>query len=327
MDISNPRRILAVSLEGSEQRLSRVIKDLTGTSPEAASTSLAGTTHDLELKTSYYTASIPIWIDLIASPSEWASSFLSEEAREVLAVLGGLVLVFAIPNAKPTSLTADNDAPSLIRHVGSVVQKGLGGWEWDGVRLAVGIGEADADEWDELCAEAGLEFVQLKSGQKEKNEFGEKTGIARVKEALESNDWEQLNDDPISDFDEARSDKSEDAEDFDPDSLDFGVDRSDFEGLRMAIWETSRLETGDADNALPKEAEKDMPKATEASTSSAANANEGEAQDRELDGEDVAKVEKMMRKLQAAREMGEGMSEAQRKRLAARAVEEVMREL
>ncbi|KAL7914977.1 hypothetical protein GGI35DRAFT_165287 [Trichoderma velutinum] len=332
MDISNPRRILAVSLDGSEQHLSRVIKDLTGSSPEAASTSLAGTTHDLELKTSYYTASVPIWIDLIASPSEWAASFLSEEAREVLAVLGGLVLVFAIPNAKPATLSGDNDTPSLIRHVGSVVQKGLGGWEWDGVRLAVGIGEGDADEWDELCAEAGLEFVQLKSGQKEKNEFGEQTGISRVKEALESNDWEQLNDDPLSDLDETRSDKSADAEDFDPESLDFGVDRSDFEGLRMAIWETSRLETGDVDSALSKQAEADVSKAAESKAADvkagpAADANDGVALDRDLDDEDVAKVEKMMRKLQAAREMGEGMSEAQRKRLAARAVEEVMREL
>jgi hypothetical protein len=69
-------------------------------------------------------------------------------------------------------LTKDDQPPSLIRHVGSVVQKGLGGWEWDGVRLAIGIGEGDADEWDELCGEAGLEFVQLKSGQSEKNEFG-----------------------------------------------------------------------------------------------------------------------------------------------------------
>ncbi|KKP05243.1 hypothetical protein THAR02_02633 [Trichoderma harzianum] len=328
MDISNPRRILAVSLEGSEQHLSRVIKDLTGSSPEAASTSLAGTTHDLELKTSYYTASVPIWIDLIASPSEWASSFLSEEAREVLAVLGGLVLVFAIPNAKPATLTGENDTPSLIRYVGSVVQKGLGGWEWDGVRLAVGIGEGDdADEWDELCAEAGLEFVQLKSGQKDKNEFGEKTGISRVKEALESNDWDQLNDDPLSDLDETRSDKSEDAEDFDPESLDFGVDRSDFEGLRMAIWETSRLETGDFDNALSKETKTDVSKAADVKGGPATDTNEGLALDRDLDDEDVAKVEKMMRKLQAAREMGEGMSEAQRKRLAARAVEEVMREL
>jgi hypothetical protein len=146
--------------------------DLTGSSPEPASTSLAGTTHDLHLKTSYYTASVPIWLDIIASPSEWASSFLSDEAREVLAVLGGLVLVFAIPSASPTALTADNQLPSLIRHVGSVLQKGLGGWDWDGVRLAVGIGEGDADDWDELCSEFGMEFVQLKSGQKEKNEFG-----------------------------------------------------------------------------------------------------------------------------------------------------------
>lgn len=147
-------------------------KDLTGTSPESSSASLAGITHDLELKTPYYTASIPIWLDIIASPSDWASSFLSEEAREVLAVLGGLVLVFAIPNEKPAALTGDDQPPSLIRHVGSVAQKGLGGWEWDGVRLAIGIGEGDADEWDDLCAEAGLEFVQLKSGQMDKNEFG-----------------------------------------------------------------------------------------------------------------------------------------------------------
>lgn len=157
--------------------------------------------------------------------------------------------------------------------------------------------------------------------------FTEKTGISRVKEALESNDWEQLNDDPLSDLDEARSDKSEDAEDFDPESLDFGVDRSDFEGLRMAIWETSRLETGDVDNALSKQPEADVSKAADVKAGPAADTNDSVALDRDLDDEDVAKVEKMMRKLQAAREMGEGMSEAQRKRLAARAVEEVMREL
>ncbi|KAL7811716.1 hypothetical protein V8C44DRAFT_330129 [Trichoderma aethiopicum] len=330
MDISNPRRILAVSLEDSEHHLSRVIKDLTGSSPEPASTSLAGTTHDLDLKTAYYTASVPIWLDIIASPSEWASSFLSEEAREVLAVLGGLVVVFAIPSGSPTALTAENELPSLIRHVGSVLQKGLGGWDWDGVRLAVGIGEGDADEWDELCSEFGMEFVQLKSGQKEKNEFGEKTGISRVKEALESNDWEQLNDGPLSDFGETRSGKSDDDDgaDFDPESLDFGVDRSDFEGLRMAIWNTGRLDTERPGSASTKQDQADQSKVSEVSSGSAAVAEKDhETEDRELDDEDVAKVEKMMRKLQAAREMGEGMGEAQRRRLAAKAVEEVMREL
>ncbi|KAH0497912.1 hypothetical protein TgHK011_005194 [Trichoderma gracile] len=330
MDISNPRRILAVSLAGSEHHLSRVIKDLTGSSPQPASTSLAGTTHDLDLKTAYYTASVPIWLDVIASPSEWASSFLSEEAREVLAVLGGLVMVFAIPSASPAALTADNELPSLIRHVGSVLQKGLGGWDWDGVRLAVGIGEGDADEWDELCSEFGMEFVQLKSGQKEKNEFGEKTGIPRVKEALESNDWEQLNDGPVSNFGETRSDKSNDADEanFDPESLDFGVDRSDFEGLRMAIWNTGQLDTDINDPASAKQGEAEQSRVSKVGAGSAAAVDiHGEAEDRDLDDEDVAKVEKMMRKLQAAREMGEGMGEAQRRRLAAKAVEEVMREL
>lgn len=47
----------------------------------------------------------------------------------------------------------------------------------------------------------------------------------------------------------------------------------------------------------------------------------------ELDDDDIVKVENMMRKLQAVREAGEGMGEAQRRRLAARAVEEVMKEL
>lgn len=93
----------------------------------------------------------------------------------------------------------------------------------------------------------------------------------------------------------------------------------------MAIWETSRRETGDSENADPAKATLDQPKATDAAGGSAAADTKDE--NHELGDEDIAKVEKMMRKLQAAKEMGEGMNEAQRKRLAARAVEEVMREL
>jgi hypothetical protein len=73
--------------------------------------------------------------------------------------------------------------------VGSIVQKGLGGWEWDGVRLAIGIGEGDADEWDELCTEAGLEFVQLKSGLSDKNEFGGKMTPKKIPHILLTTYW------------------------------------------------------------------------------------------------------------------------------------------
>ena len=54
--------------------------------------------------------------------------------------------------------------------------------------------------------------------------------------------------------------------------------------------------------------------------------HEGDVED-ELDDEEVVKVEKMMRKLQAVKEAGEGLPDAQRRRMAARAVEEVMKEL
>lgn len=150
--------------------------DLTGSAPQPASASLAGTTHDLDLSTTYYKATIPVWLDLVGSPAEWAESFLSAEAGEVLAALGGLVVAF------PTS--GGDETRELVRQVGRLVRDGLGGWSWDGVGLAVGLsgageaGEGAAeDEWDELCAEAGLEFVHVVAGggggdPDRRNEFG-----------------------------------------------------------------------------------------------------------------------------------------------------------
>jgi hypothetical protein len=99
--------------------------------------------------------------------------FLSPEAVEVLAVLGGVVVVFAAASA---SGPAAEPTRSLIKNVGKVLKQGLGGWDWDGVGLAVGVGNTDQDEWDEICTDAGLEFVML--GGKEssaRNEFGGKS--------------------------------------------------------------------------------------------------------------------------------------------------------
>lgn len=50
-------------------------------------------------------------------------------------------------------------------------------------------------------------------------------------------------------------------------------------------------------------------------------------EDDELDEGDVQQIEQMMRKLQAVRDMSAGLPEDQRKRMAARAVGEVMRDL
>lgn len=201
---SSSRRILAVALENETAVLSKLVKgeltlsrctsghiyeictgiihekhvyshitDLTGSAPESPDPSLgiAGTTHSLALKTPYYSTTVPIWLDLIASPSEWSESFLSPEAAEVLAVLGGVVVVFT---AGPISSSKDHPAKELVEHIGKVLKKGLGGWEWDGVGLAIGVGgDGNEEEWDEICAEAGLEFVSLGGkGDTGRNEFG-----------------------------------------------------------------------------------------------------------------------------------------------------------
>lgn len=100
---------------------------------------------------------MPLWLDLINVPAEWATSFLSSEATEVLAVLGGIILVFPTPQGRED----EEKVRELIEQVGQVVQQGLGGWEWDGVKLAVGVGDGLGDEWDELCAGAGMEYVQV----------------------------------------------------------------------------------------------------------------------------------------------------------------------
>ncbi|KAI1640617.1 alpha and gamma adaptin binding protein p34-domain-containing protein [Biscogniauxia mediterranea] len=326
MEVKNTRRILAVSLTDSVHHLTRVIKDLTGTVPEQTSTSLAGSSHNLSLKTPYYTAEVPIWLDLISSPSEWATSFLSPEAKEVLEVLGGIVLVFSLP-AKPQS-EEGQAARELIQQVGKVIRDGLGGWEWDGVGLCLGLGEIDdIDEWDDCCAQWGLEFVQVRNQvTPSRNEFGEKTGIPRALEALEANDWSHASsmDDLGSDFGdfEASLDLSkdeddntqdpkpkEDKEDSDlsPSDLDFGFDGEDFAGLKRAIWNAGHEE------------DEDLPPNSQPSTA------EGEAED--MDDEGIQKIERMMLKLQAVRDTNAGLPEEQRKRAAAKAVAEVMKEL
>lgn len=136
-------------------------------------------------------------------------------------------------------------------------------------------------------------------------------GIARVKEALEANDWEQ-GDLDMSDEDDVDKEPST-AED-----LDFGIDKKDMEELRRAIF-------GDAETGTDKTEEVED-KTGETTDSKEDGTKDATMDETQVDEDDVAKVEAMMRKLQAAREAGEGMSEAQRKKMAAKAVAEVMKD-
>lgn len=159
--------------------------------------------------------------------------------------------------------------------------------------------------------------------------LSEKMGIPRVLEALESNDWDSLatadDDDDLAalggETNKDVDDDDDDAAELDPENLDFGFDREDFEGLKKAIWEARvEREGDDGDNQAIGGKPSDLDQAS----AQAKNTDDGGD---ELGDEDIQKVEQMMRKLQAVKDMSAGLPEDQRKRMAAKAVGEVMKEL
>lgn len=150
----------------------------------------------------------------------------------------------------------------------------------------------------------------------------EKVGVPRVLEALESNDWASVPGAAIGDLRTLDGDNPEDAglkddEDgeLDFENMDFGFDKEDFEGLKKAIWE-AKMEREDVSS-------EEKPAHEEGEGSGAKDTWESE----EGEDDDIRKVEQMMQKLQAVRDMSAGLPEDQRKKMAARAVGEVMRDL
>ena len=69
------------------------------------------------------------------------------------------------------------------------------GYAGDMVCLAVAMPQSttpyldlEKEEWEETCLEFGFEYVDIEA--KGKNEFGEEMGVKRVEEALKANEWE-----------------------------------------------------------------------------------------------------------------------------------------
>jgi len=69
------------------------------------------------------------------------------------------------------------------------------GYSGDQVCLAVAMPQTTnpyldlpGEEWDELCADAGFEYIDFE--KTDRNEFGEEQGVQRVREALEAGEWE-----------------------------------------------------------------------------------------------------------------------------------------
>ncbi|KAK0113204.1 hypothetical protein ONS95_014899 [Cadophora gregata] len=292
MEISHPRRILAVSRPDSG--LLDLVQGLTGSAPTLTTDTVAGATHNWPITTGYYTATIPIWLDEISDASVWSADFLAPEAREVLTVLGAFVVCFR----KPINEEGLREVKNLMEGVAEVVKEGCG-LMWDGVCLAVGMPQSTTpyleksfDEWEELCQEYGFEFVDFES--KGRNQYSEPMGMERLKEALEANDWEG-NDElgEIIDLD-GLEDGSDDAG-----SVGFGLDAADkaemekeMRGMKQAIY---------------------------------GSGNDGEEE--EPNDKDVEDLQALMLKMQAVRDLGADMPEVERKKFAAKAVRDIMKKL
>ena len=183
--------------------------DLTGSIPSLdTSGSVAGAIHEWDIKTNYYSAKVPIWIDEIADQSQWEQEFSREEAKEVVEAIGGWIYCFEKKNIPAESQDRDNvyeEVEKGMKAVEAVVTNACG-YAWEGTRVAVAMASRtpkstqntlDPEEWEERCREYGFEFVDAAATGK--NEFGELVGLARLKEALETNDWSPTTEDTTAD--------------------------------------------------------------------------------------------------------------------------------
>ncbi|KAF2138776.1 uncharacterized protein K452DRAFT_276542 [Aplosporella prunicola CBS 121167] len=295
MEITNPRRILCIGAPDSG--VLTLLKELTGSAPTPNNDSTAGLSHTWSLKTAYYSATLPIWIDEMQSPTEWGLQFASEEAHEVVRALGAWVFCFRKP-ARAAELAAIKASLAAIE--GAIAAAYGSSSAWDGVCVAVATAQgmsasADAvlapEEWEDVCRERGFEFVDAEA--RGKNEFGEVVGLARVREALEANDWE------------GETELDAEFEGLD----DFGDDEGEGDWLGSFAAE---------------EAEMNMELM---GMKTAVNGGEEAQSADEDDGgaDDVEELQRMMGKMLAIKEQAAGLPEEQRKKFAAKAVNDLMK--
>ncbi|KAJ5485301.1 hypothetical protein N7539_005289 [Penicillium diatomitis] len=300
-------------------------------------------------------------------PSQWRMEFLSEEAQIVRDALGALVVCVKRPEITRTiTPPGSNDHPvnepdlsrrqdvravlELMRDVGAV--KGCiddergGDGDMVGVFVLVGargsagtssparsgldtddggegvvgdeIGGADVPLsvgwWEDQLFDIGLfgwEVVEWDPAEKEgqtgegrkRNQVGEYEGMPRIKEVLETHDWSTPS--PAEDLDD--EDFGFDEDDLETELLGFGQ-RSHTSGFGQEVHELEREMLG-----LRMAIER--------------GGGDGDSDD---DGNEELKVESiegLMMRMQAIRDMGSDLPEAARRRFAAKAVSEIMREL
>ncbi|KAI4723148.1 hypothetical protein E4T48_00348 [Aureobasidium sp. EXF-10727] len=283
MEIKHPRRILVLgSPESDISRVHRLITatDLTGSTPtpDPSTGSLAGVTHEWTLKTPYYTTAIPIWIDELTDVEAWKAEFLKPEAKEVVTALGAWIYCFDSGKQESAEeATISSQVETTMKAISEVIEKACG-MMWDGTRLAIDLTPANKDKFttiaEETCLDLGFEYIHMDATGK--NEYGEKQGLERAKEALEANEWSASpaeDEDNIGDMDDEQAQMN-----------------AELWGMKASLLDPDAQDDEDEGSAL------------------------------QIEG-----MEQMMSQLMAIKETTSSMPENERKRYAARAVDDLMK--
>ncbi|MCJ1480144.1 hypothetical protein MMC06_000298 [Schaereria dolodes] len=139
--------------------------------------------------------------------------------------------------------------------------------------------------------------------------FLETSGLARVREALEANDWDAVDDIIPFATDDINFQEPNIGEDDESDGSNLDIEvgelESEMTGMRRAIWENRGEESQDGDGIIDKQ--------------------DGEGVDDEADDMKVVELQNMMLKMQAVKDMGADMPPSERKRFATKAVRDILR--
>ncbi|KAI9731015.1 MAG: hypothetical protein M1834_005478 [Cirrosporium novae-zelandiae] len=353
MEIRNPRRLLVLGhgqdsgiltlLKGKSRLLTLILlqelelltfillTDLTGSTPilEPSSPtssheppqqqSLAGLSHEYEISTPYYKATVPIWIDEIVAERDKkigdtgaASEEVSKKDKEDEGLDKGDILRWKEEFMKEEAgevVKAVQIITHVLQSIRSVIEHHLP--SFDGTCLAVLVPHVPTnfsqaplstsplteDDIDDVSLHTSFELLDLSLGATgTRNEYGELQGLPRLKEALEANSWASSRrplaealEDSMGKSDEGSVDDDEDA------IFKHSASADEIEREMMGLHFSVRGEDGE-------------------------DGEDGE-------GGEVEKLESTLLRLQAVRDMGADLPMHERRKVAAKAVEEVMKTL
>jgi hypothetical protein len=238
---------------------------------------------------------VPIWIDEIADVEAWKSEFMKPEAKEVVEAVGAWVYCFRTPRDCAQKQAIEETMKAIFEvseeHMEYTANSLMLAVAMPRSAASVGQPGVEQDEWEDMCLKYGFEYID--SSARGVNDFGENLGFERLKEALEANEWEDtgLTDEEL-DFHDLGLEEGG--------SNDFSRDEAEMTaeifGVKAALA---------ADDLDTEEGEYMPP-----------NQQENQVED----------LDRLMGKLMAVKENSVGLPEDQRRRMAAKAVSELMKD-